>query len=111
MIVFTEQCRLECYHGYCHNQRCVCYDGWSGALCDQLKCDPRCDGVRGICNNGTCQCLKGYNGKHCSLGKPHIILHGYAEVHPVPEMLWSLLILHMGKQVQQLQLIEAVIAF
>ncbi|XP_053400283.1 teneurin-m-like isoform X5 [Mercenaria mercenaria] len=63
----TEKCRLECYHGYCHNQRCLCYDGWSGALCDQLKCDPRCDGVRGNCNNGTCQCLKGYNGKHCSL--------------------------------------------
>jgi len=64
-----EICRLECYHGTCRNQKCVCDHGWGGALCDQLRCDHRCDGVRGFCNNGTCECRKGWNGKHCSLGR------------------------------------------
>ena len=64
----TEICRLECNHGTCRNQKCHCHESWSGALCDQLQCDHRCDGVRGYCNNGTCECRKGWNGKHCSLG-------------------------------------------
>ncbi|KAK3582840.1 hypothetical protein CHS0354_039985 [Potamilus streckersoni] len=66
-----EICRLECMHGYCKNQKCNCEEGWGGALCDQLKCDTRCDGVRGYCNNGTCECRKGWNGKHCSMDGCH----------------------------------------
>ncbi|XP_060065187.1 teneurin-m-like [Ylistrum balloti] len=63
----TEICRLECYHGHCMNQKCLCDEGWGGALCDQLSCDARCDGLRGICDNGTCICRKGWNGDHCTL--------------------------------------------
>ncbi|KAK6173150.1 hypothetical protein SNE40_016661 [Patella caerulea] len=62
----TEVCRLECYHGYCKNQRCVCNEGWSGALCDQIQCDHRCN-AHGFCNNGTCVCRKGWNGRHCTM--------------------------------------------
>ncbi|CAE1311576.1 Teneurin-a,Teneurin-4,Teneurin-m,Tenascin [Acanthosepion pharaonis] len=62
----TEVCLLDCFHGYCENQQCVCHNGWSGALCDMLACDPRCDG-HGFCNNGTCICKTGWNGKHCTL--------------------------------------------
>ncbi|XP_059169179.1 teneurin-m-like isoform X2 [Physella acuta] len=62
----TEICRLECIHGRCENQRCVCASGWAGALCDQLECNHRCD-LHGQCNNGSCMCDKGWNGKHCTL--------------------------------------------
>uniref|UniRef100_A0A2C9KDD1 EGF-like domain-containing protein n=1 Tax=Biomphalaria glabrata TaxID=6526 RepID=A0A2C9KDD1_BIOGL len=61
-----EICRLECIHGKCENQRCVCSSGWAGALCDQLECNHRCE-IRGSCNNGTCHCDKGWNGKHCTI--------------------------------------------
>lgn len=64
----TEICRLECIHGRCENQRCVCTNGWTGALCDQLECNHRCD-LHGFCNNGTCVCDKGWNGKHCTISK------------------------------------------
>ncbi|RUS82250.1 hypothetical protein EGW08_009988 [Elysia chlorotica] len=62
----TEICRLECAHGKCQNQRCVCDPGWSGALCDQLECNHRCH-LNGKCNNGTCVCTNGYNGKYCTI--------------------------------------------
>jgi len=64
----SEICRLECYRGYCQNQKCICNPGWGGALCDQLSCDPRCDDFKGKCENGTCVCRKGWNGKHCTIG-------------------------------------------
>lgn len=64
----SEICRLECYRGYCQNQKCICNPGWGGALCDQLSCDPWCDDFKGKCENGTCVCRKGWNGKHCTIG-------------------------------------------
>ncbi|GFR86630.1 teneurin-m-like isoform X2 [Elysia marginata] len=62
----TEICRLECAHGKCQSQRCVCDPGWSGALCDQLECNHRCD-LHGKCQNGTCMCTTGWNGKYCTI--------------------------------------------
>lgn len=64
--ISKEVCLLDCFHGYCENQQCVCHNGWTAALCDMLACDPRCDG-HGFCNNGTCICKTGWNGKHCTL--------------------------------------------
>lgn len=64
----TEVCEGECVHGKCEKQHCQCESGWSGARCDHVGCDPRCN-VHGFCNNGTCVCQPGWNGRHCSLGE------------------------------------------
>ncbi|GFO18355.1 teneurin-3 [Plakobranchus ocellatus] len=62
----TEMCRLQCAHGKCKNQRCVCNEGWTGPLCDQRECNHRCE-LHGKCNNGTCACNEGWNGKYCTI--------------------------------------------
>ena len=69
----AEVCDLNCLHGVCTDQRCVCEEGWTGALCDQVECDRRCT-QNGYCNNGTCVCKPGFNGRHCTLGKFWITL-------------------------------------
>ena len=68
VMMCIELCTVECVHGKCERQRCVCEEGWTGSTCDLRQCDRRC-AVHGYCNNGSCECRRGWNGRHCSLGR------------------------------------------
>lgn len=67
-LFILELCILDCAHGHCHRQQCICEEGWTGELCNVAQCDNRCT-LNGQCNNGTCLCNTGWNGKHCTVGE------------------------------------------
>lgn len=67
-LFYLELCILDCAHGRCHRQQCICEEGWTGELCNVAQCDNRCT-LNGQCNNGTCLCNTGWNGKHCTVGE------------------------------------------
>jgi len=73
LFVFSEVCNVDCIHGSCVKQRCLCDTGWTGLTCDRVECDRRC-AVHGSCDNGTCLCRPGWNGRHCSLGDFYIYI-------------------------------------
>lgn len=33
---------------------CRCHEGWRGAACDSLRCEPQFCGRHGVCTAGTC---------------------------------------------------------
>ena len=54
----------ECYTNY-PEDKCDCFDGWTGIECNTPICNPSC--VNGICNTpGVCTCNTGWTGILCN---------------------------------------------
>lgn len=70
-LKFTDvACLANCnQHGNCHPRTgaCVCFEGWTGAVCNQRACAHTCRNG-GSCNSltGTCSCPTGFDGPTCS---------------------------------------------
>ncbi|TMS11231.1 N-acetylglucosamine-1-phosphodiester alpha-N-acetylglucosaminidase [Larimichthys crocea] len=65
LCVHPRRCRpTNCSgHGDCVDGRCRCHEGWQGAACDSLLCQPPACGAHGVC---TAQCLPGFYGDGCN---------------------------------------------
>ena len=54
-------CKLT--NGMCRNQKCICYEGWTGENCEQFVCFNDCSD-RGKCvGPNQCSCRQGWTGK------------------------------------------------
>eukprot|EP01129_Flabellula_baltica_P009132 TRINITY_DN367_c0_g1_i1.p1 TRINITY_DN367_c0_g1~~TRINITY_DN367_c0_g1_i1.p1 ORF type:complete len:953 (-),score=178.41 TRINITY_DN367_c0_g1_i1:45-2903(-) len=86
--VFCPDCFTD--GGYCQNGTCVCYEYWSGVLCNvpgrpcpnNSTCGSTDSPPRGRCNavTGTCSCYSGWEGDECQYkkcpGTPECFGHG-----------------------------------
>ncbi|CAD7965430.1 unnamed protein product [Amoebophrya sp. A25] len=57
----ADSCNMR---GACHEGKCECYPGYSGALCQQT-CPNECSHT-GHCVSGQCMCFEGFRGHDCS---------------------------------------------
>lgn len=65
-------CEKDCGGNHtCHNDQCVCKDGWTGSNCSIVMCPRNCSANKsqGVCDKayGQCVCSANFGGEDCSV--------------------------------------------